>query len=99
MSQVRFSVGDDVLASREESGENHEPGKVVDSYELIMGEKRRPVVVVEFEDGERKYLTAAPPNVLAVESEDEEEPADDGQDDRAVEADPEPEEPAAAEGA
>ena len=69
MSALRFSVGDQVLASRDESGENHEQGEVVDSYELIMGDERRPMVVVQFEDGERKYMTAKPPNVLAVAAE------------------------------
>src|SRR5262249_42622020 len=71
MVKRRSNVGDRVLASRDESGENHEAGDVVDSYELIIGEQRRPVVVVEFEDGERKYMTAATPNVLPL---DEEEP-------------------------
>ena len=85
MTKLRYSVGDKVLVSRDESGENHEPGHVVDSYELIIGEERRPIVVVEFEDGERKYMTAATPNVLPVESEEEEEEepeegeADDGE--------------------
>jgi len=73
MAKRRYSVGDRVLASRDESGENHEPADVIDSYELIIGEQRRPVVVVEFEDGERKYMTAATPNVLPdYEAQDEE---------------------------
>ena len=42
-------------------------GDVVDSYELLIGEERKPMVVVEFEDGERKYMTATTPNVLPVE--------------------------------
>ena len=61
MARMRYSVGDKVLVSRAETGEDHEPGVVVDSYELIIGEERKPMVVVEFEDGERKYLTAATP--------------------------------------
>jgi len=72
MTKKRYSVGDKVLVSRDESGENHEAGNVVDSYELIIGEERRPIVVVEFEDGERKYMTATTPNVLPVEPEEEE---------------------------
>jgi hypothetical protein len=68
----RYEVGDKVLASRDETGEDHEPGVVIDSYEVIMGEQRRPIVVVEFEDGERKYMTATTPNVLPVEEEEEE---------------------------
>jgi hypothetical protein len=71
MSGRRFNVGDQVLASRDESGENHEQGSVVDSYELLIGEERRPMVVVEFEDGERRYLTATAPNVLPVAPEEE----------------------------
>ena len=69
---MRFSVGDKVLASRHETGEDHEPGVVIDSYELIIGNDKRPAIVVEFEDGERKYMTAATPNVLPVEPEEEE---------------------------
>ena len=61
-----YSVGDKVLVSRDENGEDHERGVVIDSYELIIGEERKPMVVVEFEDGERKYMTAATPNVLPV---------------------------------
>ncbi len=72
MAKNRYSVGDKVLVSRDESGENHEPGNVIDSYELIIGPERRPVVVVEFEDGERKYMTATTPNVLPVEPEEDE---------------------------
>jgi hypothetical protein len=80
MAKHRYSVGDKVLVSRDESGENHEPGTVIDSYELIIGEERRPVVVVEFEDGERKYMTAATPNVLPVEPEEDEATAAEGKD-------------------
>ena len=68
---MRFSVGDKVDASRAENGEDHERGVVIDSYELIIGEQRKPMVVVEFEDGERKYMTAATPNVLPVYEEEE----------------------------
>ena len=58
--------------SRAETGEDHERAVVIDSYELIIGEERKPMVVVEFEDGERKYMTAATPNVLPVYEETEE---------------------------
>src|SRR4029079_15173597 len=73
MARMRYSVGDRVLVSRAENGEDHERGVVIDSYELIIGEQRKPMVVVEFEDGERKYMTAATPNVLPVYEEEEEE--------------------------
>jgi hypothetical protein len=72
MARRRYSIGDKVLVSRDDSGENHEHGVVIDSYELLIGEERRPTIVVEFEDGERKYMTAATPNVLPVEPEEEE---------------------------
>ena len=75
MARMRFSVGDRVLASRHETGDDHEPGVVVDSYELIIGDDKRPAIVVEFEDGARKYMTAATPNVLPAEPE-EVEPAE-----------------------
>ena len=70
---MRYSVGDKVDVSRAETGEDHERAVVIDSYELIIGEERRPMVVVEFEDGERKYMTAATPNVLPVYEEAEED--------------------------
>ena len=73
MAKMRYSVGDKVLVSRAETGEDHEPGVVIDSYELIIGEERKPMVVVEFEDGERKYMTATTPNVLPVYEEEDEE--------------------------
>jgi hypothetical protein len=82
MTKNRYSVGDKVLVSRDESGENHEPGNVIDSYELIIGEERRPVVVIEFEDGERKYMTATTPNVLPVEPEEDE--SEEGAEDASV---------------
>jgi hypothetical protein len=80
----RYSVGDKVMASRDESGENHEPANVIDAYELLIGEDRKPMVVVEFEDGERKYMTATTPNVLPVEEEEEEEEPEDVDDDEAA---------------
>jgi hypothetical protein len=72
MPKHRYEVGDRVLASRAETGEDHELGEVVDSYELLIGsDERRPIIVVQFEDGERKYMTAATPNVLPVELDEE----------------------------
>jgi len=93
MSPRRFVIGDKVLASRDETGEGHEPGTVVDSYELIIGEDRKPMVVVEFEDGERRYLGASTRNVIYVEPEPEEEAAEEaeataGDDAAAAEAPP-----------
>jgi hypothetical protein len=86
MAKNRYSVGDKVLVSRDESGENHELGEVVDSYELIMGDERRPIVVVELEDGERKYMTATTPNVLPVEVDEDEAEVLDAEDGAAVDA-------------
>jgi hypothetical protein len=85
--QRRFSVGDKVSASRDETGEGHEPGVVVDSYELIIGEERRAMVVVEFEDGERRYLTSTARNVVLVEAKEDEQP----EAEPAGEPEPEPE--------
>jgi hypothetical protein len=73
MAKMRYSVGDKVDASRAENGEDHERGVVIDSYELIIGEERKPMVVIEFPDGERKYMTATTPNELPDYEEDEEE--------------------------
>src|SRR5262245_23659671 len=72
MAKHRYAVGDKALVSRAETGEDHELGEVVDSYELLVDDERRPVIVVQFEDGERKYLTPATPNVLPVEPEEDE---------------------------
>ena len=67
MTDRRFLVGQKVLVSRDESGENHEEATVIDFYELLIGEDKRPMVVVDFDDGERKYMAALAPNVVAVE--------------------------------
>ena len=62
-SENQFKVGDTVLASRAQDGENHEQAQVVDSYSLIIGDETRPMVCVVFDDGERVYLTAREPDV------------------------------------
>jgi hypothetical protein len=62
----RYSKGDEVLVSRDGSGEGHERGRVVDSYELIVNGVSRPTIAVEFEGGDREYVTAEPPYVLPV---------------------------------
>jgi hypothetical protein len=53
-----YKVGDPVLASRAEGGQDHEEAQVVDSYSLIIGDEERPMVCVEFPDGQRSYLRA-----------------------------------------
>ncbi len=80
MSELLYKVGDRVLASRAQDGENHEEGTVVDAHSLIIGDETRPIVVVEFEDGQRVYLTATGPDVLPVVSEEDEPEAEDGED-------------------
>jgi hypothetical protein len=86
----RFSIGDKVLASRLENGENHEPAVVVDAYEILIGSTNKPMVVVEFEDLAHLYMSATPPNVLPapVEKEDaaEGEAEEDGTAEGEVEA-------------
>ena len=67
MIENPFAVGDSVLASRSEDGENFEEARVVDAYGLIIGEEERPMVCVEFSDGQRSYLTANGPDVRPVE--------------------------------
>jgi hypothetical protein len=56
MIQNPYAVGETVLASRTEDGENHEQATVVDAYSLIIGPEERPMVCVEFADGNRAYL-------------------------------------------
>jgi hypothetical protein len=64
MIENPFAVGDVVLASRGEGGEEaFEEGKVVDAYTLIIGAEERPMVVVEFPDGNRAYLQSNGPDV------------------------------------
>ncbi len=60
-------VGERVLASRDQSGANHEEATVYDFYELLIGEDRTPQVVVDFDDGQRVLMTAQEPNVRAIE--------------------------------
>jgi hypothetical protein len=80
MSELVYKVGDRVLASRAQDGQNHEEGTVVDAHSLIIGPETRPIVVVEFEDGKREFFTATEPDVLPVVVEDEEaEEADGGE--------------------
>ena len=66
MIENPFSVGDAVLASRDQDGQNHEEAKVIDAYSLIMGGDEQPMVCVEFSDGQRVYLRSDSPDVLPV---------------------------------
>ena len=80
MSELAYKVGDRVLASRAQDGENHEEGTVVDAHQLIIGEETRPIVVVQFEDGKREFFTATEPDILpAVSEEEESEESEDGE--------------------
>jgi hypothetical protein len=81
MSELLYKVGDRVLASRAQDGENHEEGTVVDAHQLIIGEETRPIVAVQFEDGKREFFTATEPDILPVVSEEEpdEEEAENGE--------------------
>jgi hypothetical protein len=76
MIENPYSVGDTVLASRSDDGESYEEAKVVDAYSLIIGADERPMVAVEFPDGQRVYLTANGPDVRPVENQQGEEDAD-----------------------
>ena len=73
MSELLYKIGDRVLASRAQDGENHEEGTVVDAHQLIIGEETRPIVAVQFEDGKREFFTATEPDILPVVSEEEPE--------------------------
>jgi len=75
MIQNPYAVGDRVLASRAEDGENHEEAKVVDAYGLIIGGDESAMVVVEFADGQRSYLRADGPDVRPLPEPGEEDPA------------------------
>ncbi len=66
MGQLRYAVGEKVLASRTEDGHDHAEATVVDAYELLINLAPRPMVVVDFADGERRWLTASEPFVLPL---------------------------------
>jgi hypothetical protein len=67
----RYFVGERVLVSRAQDGANHEEATVVDFYELLIEGDKIPSVVVDFDDGERLYLSAREPDVLPIGSNDE----------------------------
>ena len=69
----RYFVGERVMVSRAQDGENHEEATVVDFYELLIEGDKLPSVVVDFDDGERLYLTAREPNVQPIDPDDEDE--------------------------
>jgi hypothetical protein len=87
----RYFVGERVMVSRAQDGENHEEATVVDFYELLIEGDKIPSVVVDFDDGERLYVTAREPNVLPVklgeDDEDEDEDWDDEDDVPELDAD------------
>ena len=59
---------------------------MVDFYELLIEGDRLPSVVVDFDDGERLYLTAREPNVLPIDPDDDQE-EDDWDDDEEEDGD------------
>lgn len=79
MTDRRYTPGERALVSRDESGENHEEATVIDYYLLLIGEESRPTVVVDFDDGERKWMTAVEPNILPIEPEEEESSEEDAE--------------------
>ena len=82
MADRRYIVGERVLASRAEDGQNHEEATVVDYYVLLTEGDSIPSIVVDFDDGERKYMTAREPDILPLPEEEEDDDAwDDEEDD------------------
>jgi hypothetical protein len=79
MIQNPYAVGERVLASRAEDGDNHEEANVVDAYGLIVGGDEWPMVAVEFGDGQRAYLRADGPDVRPLPEPDEAEAAPGGE--------------------
>src|SRR5262249_26329866 len=77
----RYFVGERVMVSRAQGGENHEEATVVDFYELLIEGDKLPSVVVDFDDGERLYLTAREPNVMPIDPDADDEDDDDWDDD------------------
>jgi hypothetical protein len=85
MADRRYMVGERVLVSRAENGEDHEEATVVDFYELLINKESIPSVVVDFDDGERKYMTAKEPNVMPFD--EDQEPEWEDEDDEAEDED------------
>ena len=81
MADRRYIVGERVLASRAEDGQNHEEATVVDYYVLLTEGDSIPSIVVDFDDGERKYMTAREPDILPLPEEEEDDDAWDDEDD------------------
>ena len=81
MADRRYIVGERVLASRAEDGQNHEEATVVDYYVLLTEGDSIPSIVVDFDDGERKYMTAREPDILPLPEEEEDDDAEDDEDD------------------
>ncbi len=77
----RYFVGERVLVSRAQDGENHEEATVVDFYELLIEGDKIPSVVVDFDDGERLYVSAREPNVVPIELDEADDDDDDDWDD------------------
>jgi hypothetical protein len=82
----RYIVGERVLASRAEDGQNHEEATVVDYYVLLTEGDSIPSIVVDFDDGERKCMTAREPDILPLPDEEEDDDAWDDEEDE-VDAD------------
>ena len=68
-----------MLALRADDGRAQEPATVVDVYELITSGESRPMVVVDFGDGERRWLTALPPDVAPFPSDEATTPEPDAE--------------------
>src|SRR5215831_18883195 len=86
----RYFVGERVMVSRAQDGDGHEEATVVDFYELLIEGDKLPSVVVDFDDGERLYLTAREPNVMPIDpddADDEDAWEDEDDDDEQVEDD------------
>jgi hypothetical protein len=100
MADRRLEVGESVLVSRAQNGADHEEVTVIDFYELLIGDDKIPMVVVDFDDGHRMWVRAEEPDVIVPEPEPEPEIDDfDDEDDDDDEVDHETETGDAAEDA
>jgi hypothetical protein len=71
----RFEVGDTARVSRAQDGAGHEEATVIDVYDLLMEGDKIPMVVVDFDDGQRMWVRDEEPDVLLPEPDEEEAPA------------------------
>ncbi|MEI8106040.1 MAG: hypothetical protein WCH31_09415 [Actinomycetes bacterium] len=72
-----YKTGERVLVSRDGTGAELEEGTVIDAHELLITDQDpRPIAVVLFEDGERRYMDARGTDIRPLPVEEADQAAD-----------------------